>query len=791
MRDAMQRLGGDPSKINPLCPVDLVIDHSVQADVFGTADAAKQNEIIEFNRNRERFQFLKWGSTAFDNFKIVPPGSGIVHQVNLEYLARVVFNNDGLLYNDSVVGTDSHTTMINGLGVVGWGVGGIEAESVMLGQTISMVLPEVIGFRLEGALPAHTTATDLVLTCVEMLRKRGVVGKFVEFYGPGVQSLTLADRATIANMAPEYGATMGYFPIDSQTIDYLHQTGRPKAQVDVIQGYLEGQGLFVKHDGSQQDPVYSGDIISLDLASVEPSLSGPKRPHDRVSMSQLPKDFSDGLTAKVGFKGFGLDSADSKKSVKINFQGKDYDLSHGSVVIAAITSCTNTSNPDVMLAAGLVAKKAVEKGLMVRPYIKTTLSPGSGVVKDYFEQADVQDALDKLGFTIAGYGCMTCIGNSGEIPSEVQDAIIDNDLVASAVLSGNRNFEGRVHPQTRANYLASPPLVVAYALAGRCDIDFKTEPIGVGSDGKDVFLKDIWPTRAEVQAVTTSVITPKMFTDNYDTILNGSEMWQGLDAPAGKLYTWDESSTYIHNPPFFQKMSPSPDAIASIKDANVLLNVGDSITTDHISPAGKIAADSPAARYLAEKGIKPRDFNTYGARRGNDEIMARGTFANVRLINKLVDKVGPETVHIPSGEQMAVFDAAAKYQESGTDTIILAGNEYGSGSSRDWAAKGPFLQGVKAVIAQSYERIHRSNLVGMGILPMQFKAGESADSHGLTGHEKFSIDLQGGNLTVGQDIEVTTDCGKKLTVTCRLDTEPEIEYLKNGGILNYVLRKLM
>lgn len=742
----MQRLGGDPSKINPLCPVDLVIDHSVQADVFGTADAAKQNEIIEFNRNRERFQFLKWGSKAFDNFKIVPPGSGIVHQVNLEYLARTVMERDGLLYNDSVVGTDSHTTMINGLGVAGWGVGGIEAESVMLGQTISMVLPEVVGFKLTGELPKHVTATDLVLTCTQMLRQRGVVGKFVEFFGPGVQSLTLADRATIANMAPEYGATMGYFPIDKQTIDYLKLTGRPDDKVKTIEQYLLEQEMFVKHDGSQSDPVYSGDVMELDLSSVEPSLSGPKRPHDRVDMSKLPSEFKEGLTAKVGFKGYGLDASAVDKKVKINYQGSDYELSHGSVVIAAITSCTNTSNPDVMLAAGLVAKNAIAKGLKVKPYIKTTLSPGSGVVREYFEKADVQKYLDQLGFTIAGYGCMTCIGNSGEIPAEVQNAIIDNDLVASAVLSGNRNFEGRVHPNTRANYLASPPLVVAYALAGRCDIDFETEPIGQGADGQDVFLRDIWPTRADVQAVTASSITPEMFTKNYDTILNGSEMWQNLEAPEGKLYTWDEKSTYIHNPPFFQKMSAELSPVNSISDAHCLLNVGDSITTDHISPAGKIAANSPAARYLKEKGVEPKDFNTYGARRGNDEIMARGTFANVRLINKMVDKVGPETVHVPSGEKMAVYDCAEKYMNSGIDTIILAGNEYGSGSSRDWAAKGPFLQGVKAVIAQSYERIHRSNLVGMGIIPLQFKEGESADTFGLTGNEQFSIDLQGGDL---------------------------------------------
>lgn len=790
MRDAMQRLGGDPAKINPLCPVDLVIDHSVQADVSGTPDAARQNEIIEFNRNRERFQFLKWGSTAFDNFKIVPPGSGIVHQVNLEYLARVVFARDGLLYNDSVVGTDSHTTMINGLGVAGWGVGGLEAESVMLGQTISMVLPEVVGFRLTGQLPAHTTATDLVLTCVEMLRKRGVVGKFVEFYGPGCQNLTLADRATISNMAPEYGATMGYFPIDSQTIDYLRLTGRDESQVQLIEQYLREQGMFVKHDGSQPDPVYSGDIIELNLSSVEPSLSGPKRPHDRVTMSNLQSEFRTGLTAKVGFKGYGLDQSETKKSATINYQGKEYDLHHGSVVIAAITSCTNTSNPDVMLAAGLVAKKAVAAGLSVRPYIKTTLSPGSGVVKEYFRHAGVQDALDALGFHIAGYGCMTCIGNSGEIPNEVQDAIIDNDLVASAVLSGNRNFEGRVHPQTRANYLASPPLVVAYALAGRCDIDFETEPIGQGSNGQDVFLRDIWPSRAEVQEVANTTIKPEMFKQNYDTILNGSEMWQELEAPKGKLYTWDENSTYIHNPPFFQSVQASLTPVESVSNAHVLLNLGDSITTDHISPAGKIANNSPAAAYLKARGVEPKDYNTYGARRGNDEIMARGTFANVRLINKLVDKVGPETVHIPSGEKMAVFDAAARYQEEGNATIILAGHEYGSGSSRDWAAKGPFLQGVRAVIAQSYERIHRSNLVGMGILPMQFKEGEGADSLGLDGTETFNIDLQGGALAVGQDIQVTTSTGKTFTVTCRLDTEPEIDYLKNGGILNYVLRKL-
>lgn len=791
MRDAMKRLGGDPSKINPLCPVDLVIDHSVQVDYAGTKDSADQNEKMEFSRNKERFSFLKWGSKAFDNFSIVPPGSGIVHQVNLEYLARVVFDRNDLLYPDSVVGTDSHTTMINGLGVTGWGVGGIEAEAVMLGQTISMVLPQVVGFKLTGELNKHVTATDLVLRCVEMLRKRGVVGKFVEFYGPGVRNLSLADRATIANMAPEYGATMGYFPIDDRTIEYLNLTGRDSGHVQLIEKYLRQQGMFVKHDGSQAEPTYSGDIMHLDLASVEPALSGPKRPHDRVDFSNMKKDFTTCLTNKVGFKGFGLTEADTKKSAKFQYKGKEYEFNHGSVVIAAITSCTNTSNPDVMLAAGLLAKNAVEKGLSVKPYIKTSLSPGSHVVTEYFKTAGVDKYLDQLGFTTAGYGCMTCIGNSGEIPDEVQDTIVKNDLVAAAVLSGNRNFEGRVHPHTRANYLASPPLVVAYALAGTVDFDFETQPLGKDKSGKDVFLRDIWPSRDQITKVTGSSITAKMFKDTYSTILKGSPMWQNLEAPTGKLYQWDESSTYIHNPPFFQTTDAAIKPIASIKSAHCLLNVGDSITTDHISPAGKIAKTSPAARYLQSKGVSEKDFNSYGSRRGNDEIMARGTFANTRLINKMVSKVGPTTVHIPTGQEMAVFDAAKAYMDAGVPTIVLAGNEYGSGSSRDWAAKGPYLQGIKAVIAQSYERIHRSNLVGMGILPLQFKSGESADSLGLTGKEQFNIDTQGGQLKVGQDVVVTTNCGKKFTVTCRLDTDPEIAYYQNGGILQYVLRKLM
>merc|ERR1719273_669597 len=681
--------------------------------------------------------------------------------------------------------------MINGLGVSGWGVGGIEAEAVMLGQTISMVLPQVVGFHLHGSLPQTATATDLVLTCVEMLRKRGVVGKFVEFFGPGVQKLSLADRATIANMAPEYGATMGYFPIDDRTMEYLRVTGRNETDVQLMEKYLREQDLFVKHDGSQADPTYSGEIMSLDLSTVQGSLSGPKRPHDRVNFADMKTDFNTCMTNPVGFKGFGLDAGQTTKSANFTFQGKEYTFNQGDLVIAAITSCTNTSNPDVMLAAGLVAKNAVERGLTVAPYIKTSLSPGSHVVTQYYEKAGVQSYLDQLGFTTTGYGCMTCIGNSGEIPDEVQNCIIDNDLIASAVLSGNRNFEGRVHPHTRANYLASPPLVVAYALAGTVNFDFEAQPLGKDTSGNDVFLRDIWPSRDQVSAVTGSVVNAEMFKKTYDNILDGSQMWQDLDAPTGQLYSWDDASTYIHNPPFFQSTQAATTPISSIDGAHCLLNVGDSITTDHISPAGKIAKDSPAARYLADRNISGKDFNSYGSRRGNDEIMARGTFANVRLINKMVPQVGPTTVHVPSGEEMAVFDAAKMYQDANTQTIVLAGNEYGSGSSHDWAAKGPYLQGVSAVIAQSYERIHRSNLLGMGILPLQFKTGESADSHGLDGTETFSIDLNGGNLKVNQDVEVRTNTGKTFSVMCRIDTDPEVAYFQNGGILNYVLRKLM
>lgn len=788
MRDAIQSMGGDPDKINPLKQVDLVIDHSVQVDVFGSGDARQQNEQIEFNRNRERFQFLKWGQNAFKNFSIVPPGSGIVHQVNLEYLASVVYNREGMPYPDSVVGTDSHTTMINGLGVLGWGVGGIEAEAVMLGQPISMVLPEVVGFNLSGELPPLTTATDLVLTVVQMLRKRGVVGKFVEFFGDGVAKLSIADRSTIGNMAPEYGATCGFFSVDNQTIDYMKLTGRNSDHIQMTEEYLKEQQLFRDY-ANEKPPKYSGEIMHLDLSTVEPCLSGPKRPHDRVRMSTLKNEFKEALTNEVGFKGFGLEGEKAKATTKFTYKGEEHTLKHGAVVIAAITSCTNTSNPDVMLAAGMIAKNAVERGLNVKPYVKTSLSPGSQVVSFYYEEAGLQKYLDQLGFTTAGYGCMTCIGNSGDLPKEVHDAIEKSDVVAAAVLSGNRNFEGRVHPLTQANYLASPPLCVAYALAGTVDIDFEKEPIGQDKHGKDVFLRDIWPSREQVRQVVSKAVKAEQFKRNYADITKGNEEWQKLSAPSGKLYKWDDS-TYIHNPPFFTGMGADPEPVKDIEGAYCLLNLGDSITTDHISPAGKIARDSPAARYLKEKGVSERDFNTYGSRRGNDEIMARGTFANIRLINKMASKVGPYTVNVNTKEEKAVFDVAMDYQNEGKGMVILAGKEYGSGSSRDWAAKGPYLQGVKAVIAESYERIHRSNLVGMGILPLQFQEGQSADSLGLDGSERFNIKLNNGDLPLRGEVEVSTDTGKKFTAVVRIDTEPEKAYYQNGGILHYMIRSL-
>ena len=712
MRDAITQLGGQADKINPLVPVDLVIDHSVQVDSYRNENAVEENLRIEMERNAERFQFLKWGAKAFDNLQIVPPGSGIVHQVNLEYLARVVFNKDGVLYPDSVVGTDSHTTMIDGLGVAGWGVGGIEAEAVMLGQHVSMVLPQVVGFKLTGKLDQRATATDLVLQITAMLRKHNVVGKFVEFYGPGVAALSLADRATIANMAPEYGATMGFFPMDKRSIDYLVQTNRRDEVIAYVEAYLRAQGMFLTHDGTETVPEFNS-TLELDLATVVPLLAGPKRPHDAVKLSEMKTDFVNALTAPVGPKGYGL-SADEAKAAPtmFEFEGKSYPLSHGSVVIAAITSCTNTSNPSVLIGAGLLAKRAVEAGLTTLPYIKTSLAPGSHVVTKYLERAGLTPYLEKLGFNAVGFGCTTCIGNSGDIPAVVETAITEGNVVASAVLSGNRNFEGRVHAATRSNYLASPPLVVAYALAGTTDFDFEAQPLGKDAAGKDVFLADIWPSSTEIQAVEAECVVSSMFKEVYANITRGTDSWNALQVEQSTLYPWDGESTYIHHPPYFHGMGVEPAAAKSVDKAYCLLNLGDSITTDHISPAGKIAKNSPAAVFLESRGVKPADFNSYGARRGNDLLMARGTFANTRIVNKLLaGKASAKTLHVPSGEEMYIFDAAERYKKDGFATVVIGGKMYGSGSSRDWAAKGPFLQGVKAVIVESFERIHRSNLV--------------------------------------------------------------------------------
>ncbi|CAK9795657.1 Cytoplasmic aconitate hydratase [Anthophora plagiata] len=733
MRDAVKRLGSDPDKINPICPSDLVIDHSIQVDFIRSNDALRKNEELEFERNKERFMFLKWGAKAFENMLIVPPGSGIVHQVNLEYLARVVFDTNSLLYPDSVVGTDSHTTMINGLGVLGWGVGGIEAEAVMLGQAISMILPKVVGYRLEGVLNQYATSTDLVLTITKNLRQIGVVGKFVEFFGPGVAQLSIADRATISNMCPEYGATVGFFPVDQQSLIYLRQTGRSEEHISRIEKYLTSVRMLRNYDDPKQDPIFS-EIVTLDLATVVSSVSGPKRPHDRVSVVDMKTDFRKCLTNKTGFKGFGLTPEKVETVGMFEFEGKDYKLRHGSVVIAAITSCTNTSNPSVMLGAGLLAKKAVEAGLSVAPYIKTSLSPGSGVVTYYLEESGVIPYLAKLGFYIVGYGCMTCIGNSGPLPNVIAETIEKNELVCCGVLSGNRNFEGRIHPNTRANYLASPLLVIAYAIAGTVDIDLEKEPLGRRADGSPIFLQDIWPTRTEIQAVEQKHVIPAMFKEVYSKIEKGSPNWASLVAPGGQLYPWDASSTYIKNPPYFHNLKKELPKIQPVIKARVLLNLGDSVTTDHISPAGSIARNSPAARYLSSRGLTPKEFNSYGSRRGNDAVMARGTFANIRLVNKFVGKPGARTIYIPTKEEMDVFDAAEKYAKDQTPLIILVGKEYGSGSSRDWAAKGPYLLGIRAVIAESYERIHRSNLVGMGIIPLQYLPGQTAESLGLTAY---------------------------------------------------------
>jgi aconitate hydratase len=797
MRSAMVRLGGDPSKINPIVPVDLVIDHSVQVDVFGSPIALEENARIEFERNRERYEFLRWGQSAFRGLRIVPPATGIVHQVNLEYLATVVFanaaNGETVAYPDTLVGTDSHTTMINGLGIVGWGVGGIEAEAVMLGQPIYLLLPEVVGFKLTGRLPEGATATDLVLTVTQMLRAKGVVGKFVEFFGPGLSQMTLPDRATLANMAPEYGATIGFFPIDSESIAYLRRTGRSEDLVDLVERYARAQGLF--RTDATEDPIYS-DTLSLDLASVVPSLAGPKRPHDRVALTAMKATFRAALEAPVEKRGFGL-SPDHRSHVStVRLNGTTASLTHGSVVIAAITSCTNTSNPSVLIGAGLLAKKAVERGLVAKPWVKTSLAPGSRVVTSYLEKSGLSRYLDALGFYTVGYGCTTCIGNSGPLPEPVGRAITTSNLVAAAVLSGNRNFEGRIHPLVKANYLASPPLVVAYALAGTVDIDLATEPLGTDANGKPVFLREIWPTDREIEETIVQTITPEMFHERYANVLAGNEQWNSIPTPSGQIYPWDERSTYIQEPPFFVGLSVQPKPKGDIRAARVLVKLGDSVTTDHISPAGAIKPDSPAGQFLIAGGVQPVGFNSYGARRGNDRIMTRGTFANIRIRNQLAPGTeGGVTIHLPTGQQMPIFEAARKYQEAGIPLVVLAGAEYGSGSSRDWAAKGTALLGVVAVIAASYERIHRSNLVGMGVLPLQFLPGQTHESLGLTGRELFDVVGIAGGLTPLSTLTVTaTDedgSTKSFPVTCRIDTPVEVEYYQHGGILQAVLRMFL
>ncbi|HXF84408.1 MAG TPA: aconitate hydratase AcnA [Anaerolineales bacterium] len=796
MRAAVARLGGDPKRINPLVPVDLVIDHSVQVDFFATPDALKRNTEMEFQRNRERYEFLKWGQKAFRNFRVVPPMTGIVHQVNLEYLAEVVMTKseegEVLAFPDTLVGTDSHTTMINGLGVVGWGVGGIEAEAVMLGQPMDMLLPDVIGFKLYGKLRDGVTATDLVLTVTQMLRKKGVVDKFVEFYGEGLDSMSLPDRATIGNMAPEYGATIGYFPVDAETIRYLELTGRPKEVIERVDAYMRAQGLF--RDASTPDPEFT-DTLELDLASVEPSLAGPKRPQDRVPMAQLKETFRKALTAPVKERGFELKPEALEAEATFSTNGSSIKMRHGAVVIAAITSCTNTSNPSVMIGAGLLAKKAIEKGLSVKPYVKTSLAPGSRVVTEYLKRANLLEPLAQLGFNVVAYGCTTCIGNSGPLPGEVAKAVTGSDLVAAAVLSGNRNFEGRIHPLVKANFLASPPLVIAYALAGTVDIDLDKEPLGIGKDGP-VYLRDIWPTQQEIAEAIASSLNVDMFKERYASVFEGSEMWQEIKVSGGDLYEWDESSTYIHHPPYFQTLTLDIPPLKDIKGARVLGLFGDSITTDHISPAGSIAPDSPAGKYLQSLGIQPKDFNSYGSRRGNDLVMVRGTFANIRLKNLLVaPREGNWTKHFPDGEEMSFYDAAMKYQSEGVPVIIMAGKEYGTGSSRDWAAKGPLLQGVKAVIAESFERIHRSNLVGMGILPLKFMDGENAESLGLKGNEVFDIEGLSDDMRPKSilNVKATRPDGSvvEFKVTALLNTEVEVNYYRNGGILHTVLRNLV
>jgi aconitate hydratase len=783
MRDALAAMGADPSRANPLLPADLVIDHSVQVDQFGNAGAFDFNAMLEFQRNRERYILLRWGQTAFRNFRVVPPDTGIVHQVNLEYLASVVFrgesNGRASAYPDSLVGTDSHTTMVNGLGVLGWGVGGIEAEACMLGQPISMLLPPVVGFKLHGALPEGCTATDLVLTVTQLLRKKGVVGKFVEFFGEGLKVLSLADRATIANMAPEYGATMGFFPVDEETLNYLRFTNRDPHQVALVEAYTKEQGLF--HSNASPEAVYQ-EIVELDLSTVTTSMAGPKRPQDRVELPQVKKNFNDAFGAAA------------QKSAEVAVNSHKEKISGGAVVIAAITSCTNTSNPSVMIAAGLLAKKAVERGLKSKPWVKTSLAPGSKVVKDYLQEAGLMPYLEALNFHLVGYGCTTCIGNSGPLPEPIAEGVQKENLVVAAVLSGNRNFEGRINALVKANYLASPPLVVAYALAGTVDVDLQNEPIGTGSDGKPVYLREIWPSTAEVQAAVRGAVHPQMFKQEYERAFDGDANWKGMQVPTGGIYIWDEDSTYIKRPPYFDHMVDPKTAIQDLHGMRVLALLGDSVTTDHISPAGSIQKDGPAGRYLISQGVQPKDFNSYGARRGNHEVMVRGTLANVRLRNQLAPGTeGGWTVHLPDGEQMSIYDASMKYQQEGVPLAILAGKEYGTGSSRDWAAKGVMLLGVKAVIAESFERIHRTNLVGMGVLPLQFLPGENVASLGLTGKEVLHIEgvREGLGGSGRAKVRVSADGREKsFQVQLRVDTPQEVEYYRNGGILPYVLRQL-
>ena len=808
MRDAVQKLGEDPARINPLSPVDLVIDHSVMVDEFGHATAFEDNVEIEMKRNRERYEFLRWGQHSFNNFRVVPPGTGICHQVNLEYLGRAVWSKeeDGqtFAYPDTLVGTDSHTTMINGLGVLGWGVGGIEAEAAMLGQPVSMLIPEVVGFKLSGQLREGITATDLVLTVTEMLRNKGVVGKFVEFYGDGLDTLPLADRATIANMSPEYGATCGFFPVDDETLRYLRLTGREDEQVALVEAYSKAQGLW-REPGAE--PIFS-DTLGLDMGTVEASLAGPKRPQDRVSLGDMPKAF-----AKVMANGGSTMSSEDKgrlfseggqtavgvsrsyehaDSQPVSYKGEEFTLDPGDVVIAAITSCTNTSNPSVMMAAGLLARKAREKGLETKPWVKTSLAPGSKVVTDYLAAAGLNEDLDALGFNLVGYGCTTCIGNSGPLPEEIEKAVTDGDLTVASVLSGNRNFEGRVHPLVKTNWLASPPLVVAYALAGNVQSSLTEEPLGTDKDGNAIYLKDIWPSQAEIAEAVGQVNT-EMFHKEYAAVFEGDDTWKAINVPQSEVYEWPDS-TYIQHPPFFEGMQREPDTVKDVKNARVLAMLGDSVTTDHISPAGAIKPDSPAGRYLQENGVKPVDFNSYGSRRGNHQVMMRGTFANVRIQNEMLDGVvGGETRHVPSGEQMSIYDAAMKYQQEGTPLVVIAGKEYGTGSSRDWAAKGTLLLGVRAVLAESYERIHRSNLIGMGVVPLQFPEGQDRKSLGLTGDEEISIEGL-ADLTPGGTVKVTiqtADGEKNVDAKCRIDTENELSYYRHGGILHYVLRKMI